>query len=180
MRFSLLAFLALAAAPAAAAAAPSGPELGESLQAVDAYVYHCHDGDTCRVRIAEAVWLNIRLAGIDAPEVGGGRKRAGQPMGDQARDFLNGAIKGKTVKLRQLDLDQYNRPVVELTLGDKKINEQLVAEGWAEVYRGKAKRLDRAPYEAAEAEAKKAKKGIWSLSSYESPKDFRKAARAED
>jgi endonuclease YncB( thermonuclease family) len=178
MRLSSFAFLAAAAATAAPAASPSGPDLGESLQAVDAYVYHCHDGDTCRVRVADAVWLNVRLAGIDAPEVGGGRKRAGQPMGDQARDFLNGAIKGKTVKLRQLDLDQYNRPVVELTLGEQAVNRQLVVEGFAEVYRGKAKRLDRAPYEAAEAEAKKARKGIWSLSSYESPKDFRKATKS--
>src|SRR5262245_59656458 len=91
--------------------AEPAPALGETFSAVDAYVYHCHDGDTCRVRIAGAVWLNVRLAGIDAPEVGGARRGEGQPLGAEARDFLNARVKGKAVTLRQVDLDQYNRPV---------------------------------------------------------------------
>ena len=151
--------------PALTARGESEPAETEALKSVDAYVYYCHDGDTCRVKVAGSMWVSVRLAGIDAPEVGsrGGRgkkKNDGQTMGQDAKDFLNKAVQGKNVALRQVDLDPYNRPVVVLETEGKSVNLQLVEEGFAEVYRGKTKRLDKAPYLAAEEKAKKDKKGI--------------------
>ena len=44
----------------------------------------------------------------------------------------------------------------------------------AEVYKGKMeKNFDITPYIEAEKKAKKEKVGIWSLSNYQSPKEFR-------
>lgn len=149
------------------------PQLGDGKR-LPAEVFHCHDGDTCRVKVAEGLWLNVRLAGIDAPEVAKARgDKKGQQYGNEAREYLNKMIKGRKIELRQVDLDPYNRPVVELFDKDSNINLQLIEEGYAEVYRGKTKRFDKSLYLKAEEKAQKAKKGIWSLSSYQSPKDFR-------
>ena len=146
--------------------------VSETTKNIDGIVYNCNDGDTCHVGVAEAMWMNVRLAGIDAPEVAG-KKKQGQEMGEKSRDFLNNLVKGKNVSIRQVDLDHYNRPVVELSFEGKLINIQILEQGHAEMYRGKTKRLDKTQYEAAEKVAKDAKRGIWSLSNYVSPKEFR-------
>lgn len=136
-------------------------------------VLHCHDGDTCRIKINQAVWLNVRLAGIDAPEVKG-RGKAAQPLADQAQEFVTQKLKGKQVKMRQTDLDSFNRPIVEFFIDNKLFNIELIKAGFAEAYRGKTKRLDKSQYIAAEEEAQKAKLGIWATSDYVSPSVYRK------
>jgi micrococcal nuclease len=148
-------------------------EVREIASGIDAYVHYCSDGDTCRVRIGDSLWLNVRLAGIDAPEVARGKKKPGQPLGDEAKSFLNAQVKGQKVRLRQTDLDHFNRPVVEVTKGLQSVNLALIREGFAEAYRGPAKRLDRTPYLKAEDEAKAARRGIWSLKNYLPPARFR-------
>lgn len=144
---------------------------------IEAYVTHCSDGDTCRVQFGDSLWVNVRLAGIDAPEVSHSKKRPGQPLGEEAKVFLNALVQGKAVQVRQSDLDPFNRPVVELVQGAISVNLRMVQEGFAEAYRGKAKRLDRAPYLGAEAAAKAAKKGIWGLPVHVSPAHFRLSAK---
>jgi micrococcal nuclease len=168
----------LIAAHSAASIAKEEMDL-ESLKLVEASVFYCNDGDTCRLKIADGMWLNVRLAGIDAPEVGHGKKKPGQPYGNEAKDFLNLQVQGKKVMIRQTDLDHYNRPVVELIVGNEVINRKLVQSGMAEAYRGKTKRLDSAPYLMDEAAAKKAGLGIWSQTSYMSPSDFRKNTKSK-
>ena len=145
---------------------------------IKGHVYYCHDGDTCRVKVSDAIWFNARLAGIDAPEVENSHKHTGsQPWGDAARDKINGLIKDKDVLLRQVDLDPYNRPVVEITIADQNVNLWIIQQGLAEAYRGKTKRLDRQIYEDAEEKAKTEKLGMWAQSNYVSPKSFRDKGR---
>lgn len=157
------------------------PDETQETKEVEAHVYHCHDGDTCRVRVAGGLWFNIRLAAIDAPEVekrhGGKTDWHGQPLGEVARDALNKLIEGQDVRLRQVDLDQYNRPVAEVIFKDEVVNKTLVAQGLAEVYRGKTKRLDKDSYFKAEEQAKKDKKGIWGMAGYQSPTEYRRQNR---
>lgn len=163
--------------PAALTANP-GEKLEEATTLMEAYVFHCNDGDTCRVKLADAIWFNIRLAGIDAPELA--RKRGnkpGQPFAAESRDWLNQQIKGKQVLLRQLDLDHYNRPIVEIFLQEKNMNLQILEAGLAEMYSGRIKRLNKEQYIQAEEKAKAAKKGIWSLKDYQSPSSFRKNSK---
>ena len=141
---------------------------------IKGHVYYCHDGDTCRIKVADAIWMNVRLAGIDAPEVSNSHKKTGaQPLGESARDKLNDIIKDKDVTIHQVDLDPYNRPVVEILLDGKNINLMMIELGFAEAYRGKTKRIDRKLYEDTETKAKSAKSGVWGLASYQSPKEFR-------
>lgn len=159
---------------AKSAGGPAEPRDGEVVAPLTAEVYHCNDGDTCRVKFADSIWLNVRLAAIDAPETSKARgSKAGQPWGEQAKVALNAKVAGKKIQVRQVDLDPFNRPVVILLDNDQDINLQMIQEGFAEVYRGKTKRLDKAVYLAAEEKAKQAKKGIWSQESYQSPKAFR-------
>ena len=140
-----------------------------------ATVHYCSDGDTCRVSIADnSMWVNVRLFGIDAPETSKKRfHKDGQPMGNEAKDFLNSLVKGKSVMLSQADLDPYNRPVVEIFLGEESVNLKMIESGMAEMYRGKTKRIDKQKFEAAEQKAKAAQVGIWSQKNYQSPATFR-------
>lgn len=151
----------------------AGFSFSEKKTLVKAHILYCSDGDTCRIIVAKDLWVNSRLAGIDAPEVSHGKNRPGQPFGDYAKKRLNELIRGKEVSLRQTDLDPFNRPIVEIFFRNKNINEMLVTEGLAEAYRGKIKRLDQDRFFNLEQLAKSQKKGIWGLHHYESPKNFR-------
>lgn len=141
-----------------------------------AHVHYCSDGDTCRLQIADGtMWINARLFGIDAPETAKKRHhKNGQPMGAAAKEFINATIQGKDVQIVQADLDPYNRPVVEIFLENQSVNLLMVEKGYAEVYRGKTKRIDRTRFELSEKKAKDSKQGIWNQSNYVSPSNFRR------
>ena len=160
---------------------PNSQELPPA-KPIEGVVYYCSDGDTCQIQAAEALWMNVRLAGVDAPETPKGRgkkKRGGQPLGEAAQQFLNERLKNRRVRIKQVDLDPYNRPVVELTATNetRPINLMLIEQGLAEMYRGKTKRIDRAIYAATEAKAKEQKRGIWGLANYQSPSEYRRSMK---
>jgi micrococcal nuclease len=79
---------------------------------------------------------------------------------------------GKQVRLDIIDIDQYKRMVGMIWIGDKNINLEVVQEGYAEAYLEHLKEPYRAQFMQAEREAISARRGIWSLSGYERPKDF--------
>ena len=147
--------------------------LFSEIKTIEATVESCNDGDTCLVSVHRSLRLRVRLAGIDAPETSK-RKKKSQPFAVAARDFLNRNLKGQTVTLRQVDLDQYNRPIVEIFRGKKLINLEVLAAGFAEVYRGKSKHISRAAYLEKQDLAKRQKRGIWSLANYVSPREYRR------
>jgi endonuclease YncB( thermonuclease family) len=154
--------------------------------ATNATALNCSDGDTCRIKYkASDSWMNVRLFGIDAPETPKKRSKRkngqgqpnGQPKGLEARDFLNDLIKDKDIRVVQMDLDHYNRPVVEIFLGSESVNLMLVEQGLAEAYKGRTKGADTERFLEAESQAKHSKTGIWAMSDYESPASFRKRTR---
>lgn len=143
-----------------------------------AKITYCHDGDTCRIVTDSGLWFNARLAGIDAPEVESKRKGQGQPLGDQSRDTLSELVtKKKNIEIRQVDLDHYNRPVIEIYADKECLNLKLLELGLAERYSGKTKRIDRSKYDAAEEKAKAQKLGIWGQKNYVSPQQFRREGK---
>lgn len=167
----------------AAGAKPAEKPAEQLEPRMKASVKNCHDGDTCRV-VTETghMWMNVRLAGVDAPETANRHKKSkGQPMGEAALDFVNAQISGKSVELEQVDLDGYNRPVVVIWQGEKNFNLTLIEEGLAEAYRGPVKRIDQETYIKAEGRAKTAAKGIWGLPANErqSPAEYRKQIRQQ-
>ncbi|MFH1080761.1 MAG: thermonuclease family protein [Pseudomonadota bacterium] len=59
-------------------------------------------------------------------------------------------------------------------IGNGNINLEMVRAGYAEAYLEYLREPYRVQFVQAEKEARSARKGIWSLSGYERPKDFRK------
>lgn len=144
---------------------------------VEGRVSYCHDGDTCTVYLnGDSRSTTVRLAGIDAPEVSGGVDHTGQPYGQEARDFLNGRIKGKRVMIHKIATDMYGRTLGEIYYGKRLVDIALVKGGYAEAYKW-ADGVNRAAYRSAEATAKAASIGIWALDDYQSPGAFRRESK---
>jgi micrococcal nuclease len=111
--------------------------------------------------------ITIRIAGVDTPET----PKFGQPgqrYGLEAKEYATKKLLGKSVKVKLLKKDQYNRVLGVVRYSDNfissaDISEELLKQGLATVYRqGGAQydgRLD--VFTRLERDAIKAKKGIW-------------------
>ncbi len=100
------------------------PAQGE--RSFPAKVRKVRDGDSILVE-KEGASYEIRLYGIDAPEYH-------QLGGREARFWLQENIAGKTVGIRVINRDRYDRLVAIVTSAGKNINEELVALGLVQVY----------------------------------------------
>jgi endonuclease YncB( thermonuclease family) len=122
------------------------------------------DGDTIEVG-----GRRIRLHGIDAPEIDQICHRGGRPWrcGSDAAAALDRFIGGRRVACTELDVDRYGRSVAACTLDSQDVGDWMVRNGWAVAYR----RFSEA-YVGAEAEARAARRGIWS-SRFEMPESHR-------
>ena len=87
----------------------------------------CYDGDTCTTTTGE----RVRLACIDTPELVG--KRAESAPAKAARDHLRNLVVGKKVGIRRITEDRYGRTVAELFLGEKNVQQEIVASDNAEI-----------------------------------------------
>jgi endonuclease YncB( thermonuclease family) len=85
------------------------------------------DGDTIELK-SDGERYKIRLAGIDTPE-------KDQPWGKEAKKALSSKVKRKDITVDVVDKDRYGRLVGKIYLDDRYINKELVAEGYAWVYR---------------------------------------------
>lgn len=139
------------------------------------------DGDTFRLRHAPTLFhsthrlsdeklststIPVRICTIDTPETAKFGK-AGQPYGDEAKQFLTDLILDKTVKIRLLDRDQYGRVVAEVYRWPNIYPDvRLLQAGLAEVYEGSGAvygRLGKQAYMRLQEAARQRKVGIWSL-----------------
>lgn len=120
----------------------------------DARLVRVLDGDSLIVeRLPQKRESELRLEGIDAPE-------RGQPWGPQARSALRRLVTGQPLRVEVITRDRYGRLVVQLWAGRTDVNLAMVASGNAWAYR--AYNPPRAILKA-EAEAKAARRGLWSL-----------------
>ena len=92
-------------------------------------IIRCYDGDTCTTSEGE----KIRLACIDTPEIKGNKVNLEQAL--FARDYLNSKVKGKSIILKPITTDRYNRTVGELYTGNINIQELLYKKGLAKIYK---------------------------------------------
>src|SRR5262249_34971257 len=112
------------------------------------------DGDTITVLTADKRQHRIRLHGIDAPETG-------QDFRSPAKQLASTLAFGKTVTIQARDKDRYGRTVADVILPDGRLlNREMVREGMAWRYRKYAPHD--AEFARLEAEAKAAKRGLWS------------------
>jgi len=137
-----------------------------------------YDGDTVAVT-GHDVTIKVRLVGIDAPETSHGKHKPGQPFSQRSKKYLTKLVLNKTVDVKGYGPDPYNPILVLIYLNGKNINLEMIKAGLAEVYRGIAPhKFDLDLYWKAEREARRAKKGMWSLEDkYVSPKDWRRIHR---
>jgi endonuclease YncB( thermonuclease family) len=118
------------------------------------------DGDTIVVEGGK----RIRYLGIDTPETVDWRKGV-QCFGPEASRLNKELVEGKRVRLERdkSDTDRYNRPLRYVWLGDVLVNEFLIREGYAiENFYGSADKKYRERLHAAEEEARREKRGLWS------------------
>lgn len=124
------------------------------------------DGDSLMVGDRE-----VRLFGIDAPELNQSCKRDGQDWdcGVAAKDLLESLIRGKSVYCSQVGTDQFQRALARCVAGTTDLNRTMVATGFAVAFRRYA-----SDYVSAEESAKVGRRGIWS-STFVMPSDYRHA-----
>ena len=133
---SLFATFALGSVPAAHAAGRevlAGPLTGS--------VVNVHDGDTFDIRVQ--VWLgqmvetNVRINGIDAPEIHGKCAKE-RSMAQSARDALADLIAHKNVRLYNVRYEKYaGRVLADVeTIDGLKISDYLIKKGLARAYHG--------------------------------------------
>ncbi len=127
------------------------------------------DGDTVIVMYNELP-VRVRLHGIDAPE-------GGQDFGRRAKQRLAALVKGKTLRLQKMDVDQYYRVVARLWLDGVDINREMVASGMAWVTPRYCTQDFCENWQEAETEARNAKLGLWAHPNPLPPWDWRRERR---
>lgn len=156
-----------------------------SIRTVTGTVTKVSDGDTIHLTTPEQTILKVRLYGIDAPETDkinnhtGRVSKPGQPYGEESWKALKNKIMGKHVTLDILDIDKYRRMVGMIYFNDRNINLEMVRDGYAEAFIEYLKPPYRSEFLRAEKEVRSAKRGIWSLPSYERPRDFRRRLKVK-
>ena len=141
-------------------------------------VVRVYDGDSFKA-VGHDIAINVRLAGIDSPETGHGKKTMGQPFGQEAKTYLAARVLNKTVEIKGFGLGPYNRILGIVYLEGENINLEMVRSGLAEVYQGRLPReFDVRPYLLAQLDARRAERGMWVLKEkYVSPQQWRRIAK---
>lgn len=140
--------------------APSVPQ-GATYE-LQGRVVNVADGDTITLK-TDGGQRRIRLASIDAPEIGHGEVKPGQPFGQASQRSLASMVAGKTLTAHCYEKDQYARDVCDLPGdGGLTVNRQQVAAGyaWANTVRhGEYLRDTGLP--DIERQAREQGKGLW-------------------
>lgn len=172
----LICALLLSASGRALAAAPRADAVHDFTAKVIAVL----DGDT--VLIKRGGVAKIRLAEIDAPEVGhagtDGQRASPQmeqPFGEISKRSLTEMVLGKQVNVATRAVDQYGRLVAKLSVNGLDVNAEQVRLGMAWAAVGwRQSRHGNHPLLALQAEARQARRGLWALNSPILPGDWRK------
>ena len=125
---------------------------------------HAADGDSLIINDTR-----IRLYGIDAPELDQQCQRNGVhwACGEDAKTALQDMVADRPVTCIPHSTDKHSRVVAICSDQYGEINVAMVELGWATAY---SFHTDR--YEAAQASAKAARKGIWD-GRFTNPRDYR-------
>jgi endonuclease YncB( thermonuclease family) len=128
------------------------------------------DGDTITVLDTTNHQHKIRLMGIDAPE-----KK--QPFGERSKQALSSIVYDRQVVVEYSKLDRYGRKVGKILVGGIDANLRQVEAGMAwhyKKYQAEQSPEDRDLYVAAENQARRESKGLWSDREPVPPWDWRK------
>jgi endonuclease YncB( thermonuclease family)/methylphosphotriester-DNA--protein-cysteine methyltransferase len=155
---------------------PSAVTVSNSVRSViEGKVTNVHDGDTVTVTDQDNKKTNIRLQGIDAPELK-------QAFGTAAQENLARMVLGKQVTIYWTKVDKYRRIVGTIMLDGRDVNIEQVKAGVAwhfKKYEDEQPAEDRRTYAAAEEAARAARLGLWSDAKSIAPGDWRQEARTK-
>lgn len=122
--------------------------------------------------------LNIRIAGIDAPECAH-FGHPGQPGGQDAKAWLTERIQGRRITIIPHRIDQFNRVVATVLytrfwLWTRNLALDMVDAGWAVVYKGGGAEYYgmREKLMEAEERAKRKRRGIWKANNVQTPMGY--------
>lgn len=136
-----------------------GPALAEVVT-----VESVQSGDSVRLNNGE----RVRLFGLDAPELA-------QPHGPEAREWLAKRVEGLRVTVETHGRDTFGRQYVVLVVNHRKINQELVAAGYA--WWDQKNFPGEVDLERLQREAKEERRGLWADPSPVAPWDFRDRAK---
>jgi len=126
---------------------------------------HVSDGDTLWVQpVSGAAPKKLRLQGLDAPELC-------QTGGPASREALRALVAQQMLKVRVKYTDDYGRGLAHIEADGQDIAAVMVRSGQAWSYRW---RRSLGPYARQEAQARKARVGLFANPAPELPGDFRR------
>lgn len=134
---------------------------------VPARVVSVHDGDTLTVLI-ERRQVRVRLSDIDAPELR-------QPFGTRSRQSLADLCFAKPAELDVRGKDRYGRTIARVTCAGADANAEQVRRGYAWIYTRYAR--PGSPLYPLQAEARSARRGLWTDPAPVAPWDWRRNGR---
>ncbi len=132
------------------------------------------DGDTIKVDDGKKIHT-VRLYGIDTPEKELKGRWTTQPFALEATAFATKFVKGQPVTVVTRGSGAYGRTLGEVFVDGRSLNRELVRNGlaWFTVrYTKRDKDIGR-----LEAQARKAKRGLWAADKPVSPYDHRRQGR---
>ena len=130
-----------------------------------AKVVSVSDGDTITV-LHFGHQEKIRLYGIDSPE-------KAQDYGQKAKDLTGALIAGRNVDVETKTVDRYGRTVGMVTVDGQSLNELIVQNGYAWVYRQYCNERFCSDWVRLEEKARQQRKGLWAGSNIIPPWEWR-------
>lgn len=131
--------------------------------------------------------INVRLAGIDAPELAH-FGMAEQPYAKEAIEWLRKKVQGRSIKIRPLRIDQYQRLVASVWVRRlffwwQNVSLEMVRNGYATMYTGIGAEYDglKGKLEQLEQRARRKQLGMWQqlrTGTYVSPAEHKNNFRA--
>jgi endonuclease YncB( thermonuclease family) len=138
-----------------------------------ASVIRIHDGDTITAQISKGNRIQVRLSGIDAPELK-------QQYGIESRNALIALLKNETPTLDCFKTDKYRRQVCRIfTNSGTDVPLEMITTGnawWYKIYSIDQTAEERGKYSVAEESARSQQRGLWSLVAA-APWDWRAAQK---
>jgi micrococcal nuclease len=126
--------------------------------AVTGVVVGVHDGDSLTVLLPSNTQIKIRVAFLDAPELG-------QPFGYRAKQAMSDLVFGKSVLFYPHAIDRYGRTVAQVVVEGTDVGLELLGQGLCWIYSRnieEARPEIQAIYRKAQTEARQHRRGLWS------------------
>lgn len=135
--------------------------------AISGKIIRVSDGDTVRLRKTSGSEYEIRLYGIDTPEME-------QPFGRKSKKHTSSLVLKKRATVTVYDKDRYGRLVGVVKVGKINVNQELVENGFAWHYDKYCKETFCESWKNLEYQARTRQLGLWRDSDPTPPWEWRK------